>query len=174
MSLKALITLEKPHNPKNSSSIYNRAQFLLCTCHSQVTPSLDRTTPIGSIINSYLKSSQNLSDQAIHLLFAANRWELADSIKANIEKGITIVCDRYSYSGVAYSYAKGLDLEWCISPDRALPEPDIVFYLNLSVEEISKRSSFGEEKYEKIEFQKKVEYAYNKIRGKNWEILDGS
>ena len=27
--------------------------------------------------------------------------------------GRTLLVDRYSFSGVAYSAAKGLDLEWC-------------------------------------------------------------
>lgn len=37
----------------------------------------DRTTPIGQMINSYLQQSSELEDRAIHLLFAANRWEAA-------------------------------------------------------------------------------------------------
>ena len=35
----------------------------------------DRTTEIGKMINAYLCNKSDLSDQAIHLLFAANRWE---------------------------------------------------------------------------------------------------
>lgn len=27
--------------------------------------------------------------------------------------GTTLIVDRYSYSGVAFSSAKGLDIEWC-------------------------------------------------------------
>jgi dTMP kinase len=38
---------------------------------------LDRTTAIGQMIDSYLRSSSELDDRAIHLLFSANRWELA-------------------------------------------------------------------------------------------------
>jgi len=36
----------------------------------------------------------------------------------HLEKGITIICDRYWYSGVAYSLAKGMDFEWCLSSDK--------------------------------------------------------
>jgi len=35
----------------------------------------DRTTVIGSMCGAYLQGTQHLSDQAIHLLFSANRWE---------------------------------------------------------------------------------------------------
>lgn len=36
----------------------------------------ERTTPIGKLINRYLLQEIQLPDKAIHLLFAANRWEL--------------------------------------------------------------------------------------------------
>ena len=38
---------------------------------------LDRTTPIGKMIDAYLRAQSELDDRAIHLLFSANRWELA-------------------------------------------------------------------------------------------------
>jgi len=41
------------------------------------TVDLDRTTAIGKMIDSYLRSQSDLDDRAIHLLFSANRWELA-------------------------------------------------------------------------------------------------
>ena len=39
------------------------------------TLSLDRTTPIGQMINSYLSGESEQEDHVIHLLFSANRWE---------------------------------------------------------------------------------------------------
>ena len=48
----------------------------------------ERTSEIGKMINEYLKNNSNLSDEAIHLLFSANRWEHADLIKGkNNENG---------------------------------------------------------------------------------------
>ena len=35
----------------------------------------DRSTQIGSMIDAYLRSSIELDDRAVHLLFSANRWE---------------------------------------------------------------------------------------------------
>lgn len=37
----------------------------------------DRSTPIGQMIDSYLKSDVDMDDHVIHLLFSANRWEAA-------------------------------------------------------------------------------------------------
>lgn len=51
----------------------------------------DRTTSIGHLINSYLQSSANLSDQTIHLLFSANRWEASDSLTSKLLSGQSLV-----------------------------------------------------------------------------------
>jgi dTMP kinase len=72
-------------------------------------------------------------DAAVHLLFSANRWEAVKSLKTRLNAGETLVCDRYAFSGVAFTAAKGtLDLEWCKNPDRGLPAPDAVIYLDVS------------------------------------------
>ena len=34
-------------------------------------------------------------------------------MESKLKSGTTLVVDRYSYSGVAFSAAKGLDIEWC-------------------------------------------------------------
>lgn len=49
-----------------------------------------------------------------------------------------------------------MDLEWCKGPDRGLPRPDVVFYLSISVDDALKRGDFGNERYEKADFQRKV------------------
>lgn len=51
----------------------------------------DRTSNIGQLINSYLQSTCNLSDQAIHLLFSANRWEASQNIIADLNAGKNLV-----------------------------------------------------------------------------------
>lgn len=34
-------------------------------------------------------------------------------METKLKSGTTLIVDRYSYSGVAFSSAKGLDIEWC-------------------------------------------------------------
>lgn len=34
-------------------------------------------------------------------------------MESRLRDGTTLIVDRYSYSGVAFSAAKGLDVEWC-------------------------------------------------------------
>merc|ERR1711907_505279 len=83
----------------------------------------ERATAIGCIIDLYLRRKLELGDEAVHLLFSANRWELSESIVHELNQGTTIVCDRYAFSGVAYTAAKGLAFDWCQAPDRGLPCP---------------------------------------------------
>jgi len=124
----------------------------------------ERSTEIGKIINSYLTKEIELSDQAIHLLYSANRWERVNALKKALDNGTTVVLDRYAYSGVAFSSAKdGMDLEWCMSPDTGLPAPDLLLHLELTAKEAESRGGFGDERYEVSEFQVKVKEQYSKL-----------
>ncbi|KAG8748396.1 Thymidylate kinase [Ceratobasidium sp. 414] len=139
----------------------------------------DRTTAIGKMINAYLQSESEVDDQTIHLLFSANRWEQALNIKSLLAGGTTIICDRYAYSGLAFSVAKntGLSYEWCLNPDIGLPAPDIVFFLDVAPEVARKRGGFGEERYEKEELQANVRRVFKQIGSdvqERWEVVDAN
>jgi len=135
----------------------------------------DRTTAIGQMIDSYLRSQSELDDRAIHLLFSANRWELAASIEQLLAAGTTVVCDRYAFSGVAFSAAKGLPLEWCRSPDVSLPAPDVTLFLDITPEQARIRGGYGEERYEKEEMQRQVRDIFHQISSEfeaSWVTID--
>lgn len=136
----------------------------------------DRTTAIGSTINNYLQNHDNqLSDQAIHLLFSANRWELANEIVNQLKQGITIILDRYVYSGIAFSMVKGLDRDWCKAPDIGLPGPDLVFFLDVSESVAKSRGGYGDERYEKLEIQRSVRRAFlEDLKDDKWIIIDAN
>lgn len=131
----------------------------------------ERSTTIGQMINAYLNSSATLSDEAIHLLFSANRWELAPYIQRKLQEGVWLVVDRYVYSGAAFSSAKGLDLDWCMAPDRGLPEPDLVIFLDVSASVAEKRGGYGAERYERQEFQAVVKTQFQLLRKPSWAWL---
>ncbi|OQR94746.1 thymidylate kinase [Achlya hypogyna] len=138
----------------------------------------DRTTSIGSTINAYLSNTCEMNDRAIHLLFSANRWEAADRLRENLAQGRHVIMDRYSYSGVAFTAAKnqpGLNLEWCMQPEVGLPKPDVVIFLNISIEDAAKRSAYGEERYEKREFQERVYENFHRIMAtEKWHLVDAT
>ncbi|TFL04947.1 P-loop containing nucleoside triphosphate hydrolase protein [Pterulicium gracile] len=66
----------------------------------------DRTTPIGKMIDAYLRSESEMDDRAIHLLFSANRWEAASSIENLLNAGTAVIADRYAFSGIAFTLSK--------------------------------------------------------------------
>lgn len=133
----------------------------------------NRLTPSGKIIDAYLRNKENLTDEGIHLLFSVNRWEAMKEMESELMSGTTIVVDRYSYSGVAYSAAKGLDFEWCKNPDKGLLKPDLVIYLTLTAEAMARRSGYGDERYDIPEFQQKVMSMFMKMEEKPlWQLVD--
>ena len=64
-------------------------------------------------------------------------------------------------------------VNWCKWPDVGLPAPDVVFYLSLSPEAAQQRSMYGSERYERAEFQAKVEAQFQAMRHENWTTVDG-
>ncbi|XP_069682332.1 uncharacterized protein [Periplaneta americana] len=93
-------------------------------------------------------------------------------MKAHINSGVTLIVDRYAYSGVAFSAAKeGMDIEWCKEPEAGLPKPDAVFFLTLSPEALARRGGFGEERYEATDFQENVRNNYRKLEEDSWQNI---
>lgn len=138
--------------------------FLLTRCE-------DRTTEIGKLINEYLVNKDfQLPKESIHLLFSANRWEVRDKLLQKLSQNVNLIMDRYYYSGIAYSAANGLDFQWCVNPDIGLPKPDLTLFLtfrdNENVSRLSVRENYGEERYEKVEFQLKVKQQFEKFFNK--------
>ena len=124
----------------------------------------ERNTSIGKLINSYLCKQIELEDHAVHLLFSANRWETVDLMKQKLNNGVNLIVDRYAYSGVAYTSAKtGFDFDWCKQCDKGLPKPDLVCFMDNKSTCLDTRDTYGEERYERNDFQKVVYENFKKI-----------
>lgn len=153
----------------------------------QATRFPDRTTPIGQMIDGYLRCNTEMDDHSIHLLFSANRWEARlvhqfpfsshlstrKSIIEILNRGEHVISDRYAYSGIAFSAAKGLPRNWCLGPDIGLPKPDLVIFLKFKNGVVPEhRSGFGEERYEKAAFQLRVAEEFEKLIEEDWFVLN--
>jgi len=105
-----------------------------------------------------------------------------------LESGTTIICDRYAFSGIAFSASKVeatdnesrvLKYEWCRAPDISLPAPDLTLFLDISPEKAAaERGGYGEERYEKLDMQIRVREVFERI-GKEmvegtWVTIDAS
>ncbi|ETN74677.1 dTMP kinase [Necator americanus] len=133
---------------------------------------LDRNEPFGQVIDRYLRKEIDLCERALHLAFSANRWEKAALIEEKIASGVDVICDRYCFSGVAYSIAKGLDSHWVRQADIGLPRPDVVLFFEVSPEVVKQRGGFGDERLENDQLQRKVHTAMETLRKSYWETVD--
>ena len=127
------------------------------------------------MINAYLTNAVETDDKAIHLLFAANRWEKMKKMRELMDSGVSLVVDRYSYSGVAFTASKGYDVNWCYQPEIGMLEPDLVVWLDMPLEDVKKRGGFGEERYEKMEMQARVQNLFRRFAVSNpgkWKMVD--
>ena len=117
----------------------------------------NRTTESGKIIDNYLKGHVEKDDKVIHKLFSENRWEDNATIKNHLLAGTSVICDRYAFSGVAFTMGKdieGVDIDWCKSFDVGLVKPDAVLYLKCDDSE--NRGGYGTERYENKVHQEKT------------------
>lgn len=118
-----------------------------------------------------------LSDQAIHMLFSANRWEKSRAMVDLLRRGVTLVVDRYAYSGAAYTAAKripGCCVQWCKAPDAGLPAPDVTLFMALAPDAAAARSGFGGERYENEEFQSQVRAVFSEVRDSTFVDINAS
>ena len=97
------------------------------------------------------------------------------SIERQLCAGTLVLCDRYAFSGIAFSAAKGLPYDWCASPDSGLPAPDVILFFDVTPEVARTRGGYGEERYEKEEMQARVRDIFGTIglrMGEHWNRVD--
>ncbi len=108
------------------------------------------------------------------LLLPTNNNTRSAILLDHLRGGTHVVMDRYAFSGVAFSSAKGVQgmtQAWCAAPDAGLPMPDVVFFMDIPVEKAAARAGFGGERYEDPAFQKRVRERFDAMRN---EVLSSS
>nr|POF26498.1 isoform 2 of thymidylate kinase [Quercus suber] len=131
----ALVVLEGLDRSGKTSQSSRLLSYLEGLGHSaELWRFLDRSTDVGQMISSYLSNKSQLDDHTIHLLFSANHWEKRSLMETKLKIGTTLIVNHYFYSGVAFSSAKGLGVEWCKALEVGLLAPDLVLYLDIQPE----------------------------------------
>lgn len=116
-----------------------------------------RHTATGRLISAHLRGEMpDIGAQALHLLFAANRHEMQAQIRDTLARGATLIADRYSLSGVAYSAALGAPVGWLEGVESTLARPDVMIVLRCDPGDAARRGGYGDELYETLEFQARV------------------
>lgn len=170
----SFIVLEGCDRAGKTTQCHSVVKALRADLHDAVYMNFpNRSTESGKLIDAYLRKKSDFSDQGIHLLFTLNRWEAMAEMEKKLAAGTTLIVDRYSYSGVAFSAAKGLSLDWCKAPETGLLRPDAVLYLDLNEEAQKKRGGFGDERYEVPEMQKRVQQKFLALKDdRYWRVID--
>jgi len=135
----------------------------------------DYTTPLGRQLKIYLTRRKRFDFHAVHLLYAANKWERAASITREISLGRVLIINRYMPSNLAYGIAHGLSLNWLESLERELPKEDLVLILD-----VSPRASFRRKRRlrdvheEDLSYLHKVRRIYLRLAKKyQWRVVNG-
>ncbi|XP_027961006.1 thymidylate kinase [Eumetopias jubatus] len=175
----ALIVLEGVDRAGKSTQSRKLVAALCAAGHrAELLRFPERSTEIGKLLSSYLEKKSEVEDHSVHLLFSANRWEQVPLIKKKLSQGVTLVVDRYAFSGVAFTSAKeNFSLDWCKQPDVGLPKPDLVVFLQLRLAEAAVRGEFGRERYESGDFQERALRRFHQLMADetlNWKMVDAS
>ena len=135
----------------------------------------DYSTPIGKQLRSYLRGSVRMDLHAVHLLYAANKWEVAEKLRSKIEAGEFVIVNRYTASNLAYGVAHGLPRDWLLGLEEGLPKPDLVVVLDVSPRTSRLRKRRGRDVHESdLTYLTKVRRAYRHLaKTYGWNIVDG-
>lgn len=110
------------------------------------------------------------------LLYAASRRQhLAEKVEPSLERGITVLCDRFIDSSLAYQgYARGLGIEEVLKINLFATKgrfPDLTFYLDVEPEVGLARIAAGAGRevnrldMESLHFHQKVREGYHLLAG---------
>ena len=136
----------------------------------------DYATPIGAEIGRGLHGERDYGPDVMQLLYVANRHEKKPEIERALASGVTIVCDRYIASSIAYGEAHGLDAEWLAEIQRHLPPPDLCILLDIAPETATGRKAAGRDRYERdLALLGRVRESYHRQAAAStvWLRLDG-
>lgn len=96
------------------------------------------TGPIGAELRHYLAHRLSFDPRVLPYLFAADRadhlYNAESGILAALASGVTVICDRYVLSSLAYQSTEAAR-ELVETLNRDFPPPDLTVYLDVTPEE---------------------------------------
>lgn len=140
--------------------------------------------PFGQTIYDYTHGKVNLSLEEVVFTYVGEMKAAEHKIMACLSSGTPVILNRYLHSTIAYQSVQGFDADRIVSYARKvnIPEPDLVFVIDISPEEsfgrVKKDGNLPDNFEKDTEFLKKVREKYreivsNKIFGKNFILISG-
>lgn len=127
-----------------------------------VTTAEPTNNPVGSMIRHVLNGRIRMSEQTIAALFLADRLDHlqneTNGIIQDVEKGKTVIGDRYYLSSYAY-HVPHVSLEYVIEANRLCAEmlrPDFTFFIDISVDESLRRISANRQSVDLFENRERI------------------
>jgi len=119
---------------------------------------------IGRLVKKcYLHAEKRGSIAVEALLFAADRLEhLKDEVLPALDRGKTVVSDRYVFSSLAYQGAAGLDLDWIEKINEQAVRADLAIFIDVQPETVIHRLKRKRSVMENLQTQFKVREVYLK------------
>jgi dTMP kinase len=141
-------------------------------------------TELGERVRELVLHAGHVAPWAEAALFAAARAQhVAEVIRPALERGATVLCDRYVDSSLAYQgIARGLGLERVLELNLTAVEglmPDRTFLLVVDVETAARRVGANRDRIEREDdgFRARVDAAYRELADRYPErivVLDGA
>ncbi|HIE91814.1 MAG TPA: dTMP kinase [Acidobacteria bacterium] len=135
----------------------------------------DYGTSIGEEIARALQGEREYGPEAMQLLYVANRYERKADLERWLGGGLTVVCDRYVASSIAYGEAQGLDAPWLADIQRFLPAPELTILLDIDPALAAERKSTGRDRYERdLALLERVRDSYTRQAAQeDWVSVNG-
>ena len=128
--------------------------------------------PIGKLIQDILYKDEKVTNEALALLFAADRADHTRRvISPALNTGVIVISDRYVYSSLAYQ-SRGitkLNIDWLRIINKFTEQPDLVIFLDVPPEIGLQRLRKGQIRvvddvyFESIQKQNRIRDAYYDI-----------
>ena len=123
--------------------------------------------PIGVLCRSALRGITPMSQDAMALIFAADRMEhILEEVRPALDAGVHVLCDRYVYSNMAFQGDIVPISTIAAYNERSMTKPDLSVFIDVKPEECSRRmtsSRQGAEIYDSPKLAIETRERYLKI-----------
>lgn len=143
---------------------------------------------MGRLIREFLRGEKKTDNKAIAALFVSDRLDhllnSEDGLKAKIDNGENVICDRYYFSSYAY-HSVDMDMDWVIAANSVCADilkPDVTIFIDITPEVAMERIHKGRGATELFETKERLTLtrekyleAFDKLKDKeNILIIDGN
>ena len=134
-----LIVLEGTDGVGKSTQVNLLKKYIENECYGCMLSEWKTSRLISNVINE-AKDRNLLNTTTFSLLYAADYADrLENDIIPALKAGFVVILDRYIYTAFVRDSVRGHDINWVKKLYDFAPEPDLIFYLDVSVDVLLKR-----------------------------------